>query len=68
MTQSELQEWLQNPVTVEVMQSLKNSRLNAMEDWAWGRFDTELSNAAALGGIKVVDQILAIKKVEDLGL
>ena len=57
---------LQNPVTKEVMQAFSNSRKDAMEAWAEERFETEIQNAAALGGIRVLNQIISIKKVEDL--
>ena len=66
MDQKELTEWLQHPVTQEVMQAFSNSRMDAMEAWAAERFETELQNAAALGGIRVLNQILSISKPGDL--
>ena len=53
-------------MTKEVMQAFSNSRKDAMEAWAEERFETEIQNAAALGGIRVLNQIISIKKVEDL--
>lgn len=60
----EKQEWATSPAGREFVQSLRAARQEAMEAWAAEAFtantaeETLQKNAAALGGIRVIDQIL----------
>lgn len=51
-------EWLHHPVTQEFLHNLRVTKQGTMEDWAKQSFPSEIENAAALGGIQVIDQIL----------
>lgn len=53
-------EWAHHPVTVEFLRSLRETRQDTMESWALEKFGSELENACALGGIRVVDQAIAL--------
>jgi hypothetical protein len=61
---SEKVEWLQHPQTKKLVKALEAARLEAMEAWANKEFigstmeETNARNAAALGGVGMVDQIL----------
>ncbi len=65
------QEWLQNPVTIELLEVLGNTRQENMEDWAKEQFigqnaeETLAANYTAIGGIRVLDQI--IEHISGLG-
>ena len=56
--------WTQHEVTLEFFKWLQNGKDEAKEDWAREMFRAEdmqdwaLKNAFALGGIKVINQIL----------
>jgi len=54
------QEWAYSPVTQEFLRMLKDSRQTTMEAWAQQAFGTEKENAAALGGVHVLDQAIAV--------
>lgn len=64
VTDKDRQEWAHHPVTLELVATLLASKADAMENWARERFVDEnplvaaQKNAAAIGGIRVVDQIL----------
>ena len=51
------------------MEGLREARQDTMESWAHEAFKTELENAAALGGVRVLDQMIELldaHKPEDL--
>ncbi len=56
--------WMQQEVTLEFFKKLQYAKDEAKEDWAREMFRAEdmqdwaLKNAFALGGIKVINQIL----------
>ena len=64
LTQADRKQWAHNPVTEEFMQGLKEARQEAMEAWAKEAFvgddaaSSAQMNAAALGGIRVLDQVI----------
>lgn len=68
-------EWAQNPVTKEFLKSLKDDREAAKESWAAEQFvaataeGTMMQNAAALGGVRVLEQIIenleALSNIEE---
>ena len=66
VTDKDRREWAFHPVTQELLQTLLNSRAEAQENWARERFcDSDphaaaVKNAAAIGGIRVVDQMLGM--------
>jgi hypothetical protein len=60
VTTRDREEWFYSPVTQEFLQSLRSSRQDTMETWAKQGFTTELANAAALGGVQVLDQAIEI--------
>lgn len=66
ITQEELDRWKQDTVTQALMDSLRQARLEAMEAWVDERYmgetatDTERKNAAALGGLRVLADILEV--------
>lgn len=64
-------EWVHHPVTMEFLQILKESKQETMEMWASEAFESPEQNAAAIGGIRVIDQILdrvdAMKITDDNG-
>lgn len=67
----ERREWKQHPVTQEFLAHLKASRQETMEAWARGAYVGETAeltlaaNTAALGGVKVLDQV--IDHIEEAG-
>lgn len=56
--------WAYHPVTLEFLQTLRGSRQETMEVWAkegyTGRTleETAVQNATALGGLRVLDQVI----------
>lgn len=57
-------EWAHHPVTLEHLQEIKESRQETLEAWAKEKFtaatseQTVAANATALGGIRVLDQMI----------
>ena len=51
-------EWANHPVTQELLNSLKESKQEAMEAWALEAFTNELQNSAALGGVRVLNSLI----------
>jgi len=45
-------------VTQEFLSNLKESKQEAMNAWALEAFTNEIQNAAALGGVRVVDSLI----------
>lgn len=70
------QEWAHGAVTQEFLQTLRESKQEAMEVWASEGFvgktieETAIQTAAALGGMRVlvelIDKIEALTKVEEV--
>lgn len=64
ISDSERREWAFHPVTQEFLTNLTESRQETMESWAQERYigatteHTGLVNAKALGGIRLLDQII----------
>jgi hypothetical protein len=56
----ERKDWAESPVTKELVNTLRNSKQEAMEAWAGETFigktseETVAMNAAALGGVRVL--------------
>lgn len=53
-------EWAHHPVTRDFLAGLKATRQDTMEAWAQEKFPSPLENAAALGGLRVVDQAIGL--------
>lgn len=57
-------DWAHHPVTEEFLQQLVDSKQDTMEAWAAEKFTahtpegTAVVNATALGGIRVLDQLI----------
>lgn len=68
---AERREWKQHPVTQEFLANLKASKQEAMEAWAASAYVGETAeltlaaNTAALGGVKLLQQV--IDSIEDIG-
>lgn len=60
-----LKEWAQQPATKVLLEQLKESKAEAMEAWASEQFigksleEGALQNATALGGIRVLTDLIA---------
>lgn len=71
VVEAERREWKQHPVTQEFLAKLKESKQETMEMWASEQFVGETSeltlaaNTAALGGMRVLDQV--IEQIEAMG-
>ena len=72
ISKQELKEWLNHPVTQQLHESLRKARQKAQDDWAneiligKDAYDSERKTAVVIGGIRMIDQILNIKEVEDI--
>lgn len=72
ISKQELKEWLGHPVTQQFHESLRKARQQAQDDWANERmigrdaYDSERKTAVVIGSIRMIDQILNIKEVEDM--
>jgi hypothetical protein len=57
-------EWAHHPVTKEFLQELCDSKQETMEAWAMEKFtaataeQTSVVNATAIGGVRVLDQLI----------
>jgi hypothetical protein len=66
LTDQDREDWYFNPVTKEFLANLEATRLETMEAWAAGQFVsgeptvTLQYNATALGGIKLLDQLIEL--------
>lgn len=68
-------DWAHHPVTEEFLQELQGSKQETMEAWAAEGYtaqtaeETAIMNATALGGIRVLDQLIeqltAIRRAPD---
>jgi hypothetical protein len=60
----ERKDWAESPVTVELLDTLRSSKQEAMEAWARETFigktneETVAMNAAALGGVRVLTTLI----------
>jgi hypothetical protein len=63
ITDVEFQEWSHNPVTQAFANTLRNSRQSTMVAWSQEAFRSDVENAAALGGIRVLNEL--ISDIED---
>ena len=74
VTQQDREEWIYHPVTVELVEFLKESRQATLEEWGKERYvaatgeQTLQMNAKALGGMdflnKLLDHLDSFKPVE----
>ena len=72
ITQQDRMDWAHHPVTEEFLQQLVDSKQDTMEAWAAEKFTahtpegTAVVNATALGGIRVLDQLIEKRLVTQL--
>lgn len=65
ITEVDRKEWSANPITISILATLKESRRETMESWAAECFignsieHGALQNAAAIGGIRVLNDLIA---------
>lgn len=64
ITAQDRQDWEAHPVTKELLEQLRESKQETMEAWASEAFmgktpaDTAVFNAAALGGVRVLGELI----------
>ena len=66
MSQEEVQDWLEHPVTRALLEHLQRKRVQVMELWVAGKYQsdnpyvTQGSNAHALGQIDMLEYVIDI--------
>lgn len=72
ITQSDFEQWLNEPVTQKLMHKLMTVKMEAMQAWAQeayvgvDAYDSERKTAKAIGAISIIDQLLGLSNIGDL--
>jgi hypothetical protein len=59
VTKSEWQDWCNHPVTQEFAMRLRDSKQDTLEAWGGEMFNGDVENATALGGVRVLNELIS---------